>query len=109
MCPWLLSQSNTEGNPGSGGDFVRELNFRFTFNEGSRRACQGVFIFDDDIFEITENFRIVANMILLPDGTQMPSLPGVTINPIETTVHILDNDGKFRAQRHSISAVMYCG
>ena len=64
------------------------------FTTGSRRACQTIFIFNDDIFEITERFTAVASGILLPDGSEVPSLLGVTIDPAETEVLILDNDGK---------------
>lgn len=85
---------NTVGNPGSGGDFVPEAMPRFIFSEGSSRACVDIFIFNDDLAEMTENFMITASRIVLPDQTIVESIPGVQISPSEATIQILDDDGK---------------
>ena len=82
------------GAPGEDGDFVAETNFRFTFSEGTDRVCRDIFIFNDDLFEVTEDFSIAVRGILLPDGSEAVSVVGVTIDPPETEVLILDNDGR---------------
>lgn len=82
------------GNPGDGGDFVPEEMRRFIFSEGSSRACVDIFIFNDDLAEMTENFMITASRIVLPDQTIVESIPGVQISPSEATIQILDDDGK---------------
>ncbi len=76
------------------GDYLPEDDIRFVFNINDRRACQTIFIFDDDRFELTEEFNGVIEGIINSEGTQVPSIPGVTIVPSETRIIILDNDGK---------------
>lgn len=41
---------------------------------------------------MTEDFTIAVSGILLPDGSEVPSVLGVTIEPSETQVFILDDD-----------------
>lgn len=56
--------------------------------------CQDIFIFNDDLFEVTEDFMLVVRGILLPDETEVQSVLGVRIEPSETQVRILDDDGE---------------
>lgn len=88
-----MDLNHAGGNPGQNGDFVPEADIRFTFLEGTTRACQNIFIFNDDLFEVTEDFSLVVSGILLPDGSEVPSVLGVTIQPSQTQVLILDDDG----------------
>ena len=85
------SPHTTVGNPGVGGDFVADITY--TFEVGSTRSCQELFIFDDPLFELTEDFSIEVRGILDPDGVEVPAIAGITVDPSETEVFILDNDG----------------
>ena len=79
--------------PGSGGDFVPPAENTFIFNVGATRVCRGAFIFDDNRFELTEQFQVQFTGVVLPNGMATPSVPGVTVQPAATTVLIQDNDG----------------
>lgn len=87
----LPPMQTTVGNPGIGGDFVSDITYTFTV--GSTRSCQDIFIFDDSLFELTEDFTIEVRGILDPDGTEVPAIAGIIVTPSETQVFILDNDG----------------
>ena len=52
-------------------------------------------MFDDDVFEGSEDLTITVQGFVLPGSTGVtPSLPGVTINPSVATVTITDNDSE---------------
>lgn len=90
----LALLSHTEGSPTTGGDYIQQADARFVFNQGDNTVCQNVFVFDDDLFEMVESFDIRIRGVLLEDGTEVPSVDGVTINPDEARVRIRDNDGE---------------
>ena len=50
-------------------------------------------MFNDDRFEMSEQFSVQYTGVILPDGTATPALPGVMVQPSTATVLILDNDG----------------
>ena len=50
-------------------------------------------MFDDNRFEMTEQFSVQYTGVVLPDGTASPSVSGVMVQPSTATVLILDNDG----------------
>ena len=79
--------------PGTGGDFVQPVQNTFVFNVGATRVCRVAFIFDDNRFELTEQFQVQFTGIILPDGMATPSIPGLTVQPATATVLIQDNDG----------------
>ena len=53
-----------------------------------------VFVFNDESFEVTEQFTGQVDGFLNADGAQVPSLNGVTVNPDQTRILILDQDSK---------------
>lgn len=55
--------------------------------------CRQAIIFNDDSFEMTEQFLVQYTGIVFPDGTTSLSVPGVMVEPSTTTVLIQDNDG----------------
>ena len=81
------------GIPGTGGDFVPPVENNYIFNVGASRVCNSAIVFDDNRFEMTEQFQVRFTGIILPDGTATSTVPGVTIQPSTATVIILDNDG----------------
>lgn len=46
---------------------------------------------------MVESFGVAVRGILLEDGTEVPSVPNVMIEPSETLVQISDNDGEYEA------------
>lgn len=89
---------STVGVPGSGGDFVPPVENTYVFNVGASRVCRSAIVFDDNRFEMTEQFQVQFTGIILPDGTAAPSVPRVVIQPTAATVIIQDNDGKYKAR-----------
>ena len=83
----------TVGVPGAGGDFVPPVENTYVFNVGASRVCQSAIVFDDNRFEMTEQFQVEFTGIILPDGMATPTVPRVEIRPTVATVTILDNDG----------------
>lgn len=89
----LLHLISPVGVPGQGGDYVPPVENTFVFDVGAARVCRQAFVFDDDRFEMSEQFSVQYTGIVLPDGTATPSVPGVMVQPSTATVLILDNDG----------------
>ena len=56
----------------------------FVFEVGDRRSCVDIIIRSDNIFESAEEFR----------GQATTTVPGVNVDPSETTIEIADIDGK---------------
>ena len=90
---YIIVTPPTVGVPGTGGDFVQPVDNTFVFNVGASRVCRAAFIFDDNRFELTEQFQVLFTGIILPDGMATPSVPGLTVQPATTIVLIQDNDG----------------
>ena len=80
--------------PGQGGDYVPPVENTFVFEVGATRVCRQAIVFDDNLFEMSEQFSVQYTGIVLPDGTSSLSVPGVMVQPSAATVLILDNDGK---------------
>lgn len=81
------------GVPGQGGDYVPPVENTFVFNVGETRVCRQAIVFDDDRFEMSEQFSVQYTGVVLPDGTATPAVPGVMVQSSTATVLILDNDG----------------
>lgn len=64
-------------------------------------------MFDDNLFEMSEQFSVQYTGIVLPDSTATPSVPGVMVQPSTATVLILDNDGKMFTCSSSVSPQLY--
>ena len=90
--------SSAVGVPGSGGDFVPPAENTYIFNVGASRVCRSAIVFDDNRFEMTEQFQVEFTGIILPDGTATTTVPRVEVRPTVATVTILDNDGTCREQ-----------
>ena len=69
------------------------VDMTYVFNVGASRVCNSAIIFDDNRFEMTEQFQVQFTGIILPDGTATSTVPGVTVQPSIATVVITDNDG----------------
>lgn len=65
-------------------------------------------MFDDNQFEMSEQFSVQYTGIVLPDGTATPSVPGVMIQPSTATVLILDNDGNYCSSLILSFAIIIC-
>ena len=59
----------------------------------SKTQCLTITIFDDQVYEGTEDFtgQLVG---VLTGGGVVPNIPRLTIRPRQTTIQITDNDGK---------------
>ena len=92
---WYKILLYTGGIPATGGDYVlSQDDFEF-LPATNLRPCIDLFVFDDDVFEGSEDLTITVQGFVLPGSTGVtPSLPGVTINPSVATVTITDNDSE---------------
>lgn len=59
-------------------------------------------MFDDNRFEMTEQFTVEFTGIILPDGTATPTVPRVEVRPTVATVTILDNDGMVESRKSTM-------
>ena len=82
------------GVPSQGGDFVPPASDVFIFNSGDSRSCLEAIIFNDDVYEITEDFTASFRGFRLEDLSEVPSITGVTVQPSTTRVLIVDTDGE---------------
>ena len=69
-----------------GTDYV-SVSYTVTFPAGKTHATLNISIYDDNVFEDNESFTLTINPSSLPSGV-------TSGNPVETTVTIVDNDGK---------------
>ena len=58
----------------------------------STTQCLTITIFDDQIYEGTENFTGQLFGVLT-DGVVVPNIPRLTIQPRQTTIQVTDDDG----------------
>ena len=66
----------------------------YNFSQGaSTTQCLAITIFDDQIYEGTENFtgQLVG---VLTGGVVVPNIPRLTIQPRQTTIQVTNDDGK---------------
>lgn len=68
------------------------------------RPCVDLIVFRDDIFEGPEQMTITIQGFVTDGTTVTPSLSGVTINPVRTTVTIRDNDSE---SKEALNWLMY--
>ena len=69
-----------------GGSDYQDFNILLPIFANNRRICFGVTILEDEVLENNEMFRA---LLALASGT------GVTVNPAEATVAIIDVDRKY--------------
>ena len=65
----------------------------------STTQCLTITIFDDQIYEGTENFtgQLVG---VLTDSVVVPNIPRLTIQPRQTTIQVTDDDGNVSLKLH---------
>lgn len=82
-----------EGLPGVGGDYVPQSTV-YSLAPGMVTTCINVFIQRDNAFERREEFGGQIVSVQLPDGSIVPTAPGISIIPDTTRVFIDNIDGK---------------
>ncbi len=85
---------HTGGVPSQGGDYISELG-NFIFTPGNNRACLDVFVFQDLMYELTEDLIVRVGGFINPQGNQVPALSGVTVRPDMSTILIMDSNGEW--------------
>ena len=83
------------GIPSSNGDYVLSQG-DYEFNPvTSLRPCIDLIVFNDQVFEGSEDLSIsIQGFILEGSTTVTPSISGVTVDPSSATVTINDNDSE---------------
>ena len=78
---------------GFGGDYIEPLpTQQYSLDTGDTEDCIELTILNDNLLEPTEDLtaRLVS---LVVNGDSLPSVPGVFLQPEQTTIEIEDNDG----------------
>ena len=96
-----------QGLPGAGGDFNPSQTV-YQFAPGVRSNCINVLIYRDNAFESREEFSGQIVSIQLPDGTNVPSVAGITIQPGTTRAFIESSDGKTLLCSLIVQMVRFC-
>ena len=80
-----------------GGDY-NPPSGRYSLETGETSDCLDVTIFNDIILEDVEEFtgQLVGFEV---DGSVVPVIPGVIVQPQRTTIEITDNDGRHTKYR----------
>ena len=86
----LLISPFTEG---ADGDFISP-NGDYEFSPLSTRECLDIAIRGDTLLEGLEDLTAELIGIRALDGSILTSVQGLNIDPEETTIQIIDNDGK---------------
>ncbi len=75
--------------PSQGGDYISQIG-NFIFTPGSTRSCLDLFIFQDRVFELTEDLNARVLGYINSQGAQVTTLNGVTASPDTTIIQIGD-------------------
>lgn len=78
---------------GAGGDYSPPSGV-YNFDVGETRECLEITIFNDNALEVTES---LTGQLALQGG----QIPGVTLQPVLTTIDITDDDSKYGGS-HSV-------
>ncbi len=85
---------HTGGAPSSGGDYITDIG-NFIFSTGINRVCLDVFVFRDNIYEVTEDLTVEVSGFINSEGSQVPGLSGVTVVRDMSTIQIMDLNGEW--------------